>query len=144
MRFSLAIFFTCLMSFSTWAGQVTLPSNSRFTIDNHLVYFLTKVPLSQLEPDLNNQVVRISGEISINLLSLPEKTQAEVKAALESALKGERSISGAWLDCSQCVISYVEEAPPEEDIFEESTEILWRQDGQMMTFDPCQTYLLSK
>lgn len=103
---ALAIAWPLTFSQVVCATEVKLPYQPRFSVDGYLTFFLTAVPLSQMEASRDGEFIRVSGPLEINLGRLSEKMRAPVQQALERALMGEITISGAILDARRAQITF--------------------------------------
>lgn len=87
------------------AVEIKVPYQPRSTIDGYLTYFLMHIPLSQTRP-LDGNRIEISGDIEVNLGRLPANVAGEVQAAVEDAVAGRRTVTGAQLETSGARVTF--------------------------------------
>lgn len=104
------ILLTCALMASSLSfagdGIIEFTGRKPLSMDGYLTYFLMKVPLDQFEADASGQVIRLRGNLTVQFFNLPESIRSSVQEELEKALRGERQISGAYLDASDARVTF--------------------------------------
>lgn len=94
-------------------STVVLTKNARFGTQDYLVEFYRKIPLSLLETDPSNNIVRIRGDqVVIEMQDFPANTAETLRKELEAVFRGEKKISGATFSLNSFSFVTTSTQPP--------------------------------
>lgn len=102
---------TAVASAALYADPIEFVYRPAWKTENYLTFLLSKIPLNQYQA-IANDTVQVRGPIVITFKNVPEKLKAELTSEISRAFKGERPVSGAYLEASGAQLVFAGDTLP--------------------------------
>lgn len=100
-----------ILSAAVYADPIEFVYRPAWKTENYLTFLLSKIPMNQYKA-IANETVQVTGQVLITFKNVPEKLKVELTSEVSRAFKGERPVSGAFLEASGAQLVFVGDALP--------------------------------